>query len=112
MEKIYYVSFFKNLVDSNGHPFTPCQGAVEVRATGQDRAIELARQRFAKLKNVADWSMRADYEMVELLASRKRLSQRVRRDQDDGATGGAPGIRLTIGVVPCLKSGDSRFALA
>jgi hypothetical protein len=85
MEKIYYVSFFKNLVDSNGHPFTPCQGAVEVRATGQDRAIELARQRFAKLKNVADWSMRADYEMVEPLASRKRLSQR------------APGIRLTKG---------------
>ena len=78
----------------------------------RSRSIELARQRFAELKNVADWSMRADYEMVELLASRKRLSQRVRRDQDDGATGGAPGIRLTIGVVPCLKSGDSRFALA
>ena len=46
-----------------------------------DRAIELARQRFAELKNVADWSMRADYEMVELLASRKRLSRRVRRDR-------------------------------
>ena len=35
MEKIYYVSFFKKLVDSNGHPATPCQGAVEVRATDQ-----------------------------------------------------------------------------
>ena len=80
MEKIYYVSFFKNLVDSNGHPATPCQGAVEVRATDHCRAIELARQRFAELKGVADWSMRADYEMVELLASRKRLSQRVRQD--------------------------------
>ena len=50
MEKIYYVSFFKNLVDSNGHPATPCQGAVEVRATDHARAIELARQRFAELK--------------------------------------------------------------
>jgi hypothetical protein len=79
MEKIYYVSFFKRLVDSNGRPATTCQGAVEVRAPDQDRAIELARQRFAELKDVADWSMRADYEMVELLVSRKRLSQRVRR---------------------------------
>jgi hypothetical protein len=81
MEKIYYVRFFKRLVNSNGRPATPCQGAVEVRATDQDRAIELAKQRFAELKGVVDWSMRADYEMVELLASRKRLSGRVRRNR-------------------------------
>ena len=93
MENIYYVSFFKQLVDSNGHPATPCQGAVEVHATNRNRAIELARQRFAELKNVADWSLRADYAMVELLASRKRLSRQARRN--DEATGGAPGIRLT-----------------
>ena len=79
IENIYYVSFFKQLVDSNGHPAPPCQGAVEVRATNDNRAIELARQRFAELKNIADWSMRADYAMVVLLASRKRLSRRVRR---------------------------------
>jgi hypothetical protein len=79
MEKIYYVSFFKNLVDSNGRPVDSCQGAVEVRATDRDHAIELARQRFAEMKDVAEWSLRADYEKVELLASRKRLSKRVPR---------------------------------
>ena len=52
MEHIYRVSFFKQLTDSTGHPFDACQGAVEVRAPSQDRAIELARQMFAELKDV------------------------------------------------------------
>ena len=67
MTQIYRVSFFKNLVDSYGHPVDACQGVVEVRAPSEDRALELARQRFAKLKYVRSWSLRADYEKVELL---------------------------------------------
>ena len=59
----------------------PAKGRSKFVQLTIDRAIELARQRFAELKGVADWSMRADYEMVELLASRKRLSQRVRQDR-------------------------------
>ena len=49
MEQIYRVSFFKQLADSTGHPVDACQGAVEVRAPTEDRAIELARKMFAKL---------------------------------------------------------------
>jgi hypothetical protein len=74
MERIYRVSFFKTLTDSTGHPVDACQGAVEVRATSQGRAIELARLRFAELKDVSVWSMRADYEKAELLPARKRVS--------------------------------------
>lgn len=79
MENIYCVSLFKRLVDSSGHPVDPCQGAVEVRASDQYSAIELARQRFTEMKDIADWSLPADYEKVELLASRKRPSKRLRR---------------------------------
>ncbi len=76
MKQIYRVTFFKNLADSYGHSIDACQGAVEVRAPNEDRAIELARRRFAELKDVESWSLRADYEKVELLASRKRISNR------------------------------------
>ncbi len=85
MEQIYRVSFFKNLTDSYGRPVDACQGSVEVRAPGQGRAIELARQRFAELKDVEVWSLRADYEKVELLASRKRASNRAYRNRHEEA---------------------------
>jgi hypothetical protein len=80
LDQIYHVSFFKCLADSYGHSVDACQGAVEVRAQSEDRAIELARRKFAELKDVGIWSLRADYEKVELLASRKRISRRAHRD--------------------------------
>ena len=81
MEHIYRVSFFKQLTDSAGHPFDACQGTVEVRAPSRDSAIELARKMFAELKDVSDWSLRADCEKVELLPSRKRVSGRHRLEE-------------------------------
>jgi len=89
MEQIYRVSFFKSLTDSYGRSVDACQGTVEVRAPSEARAIELARQRFAELKDVGIWSMRADYEKVELLASRKRISNRAYQKQACGSLDGA-----------------------
>jgi hypothetical protein len=88
MDHVYRVAFFKRLTDSTGHPVSPCQGAVEVRASSEDCAIELARQRFAELSGVGAWSFRADYEKVELLPTRKRVSNLVWRRslRDDRAT--------------------------
>jgi hypothetical protein len=74
MRQVYRVSFFKKLVDSTGHPFEPCQGVVDIRAIHQERAIKNARLKFAEIKDVCDWSLRADYETVELLPARKRIS--------------------------------------
>jgi hypothetical protein len=79
MDYVYRVAFFKRLTDSTGHPVSPCQGAVEVRASSEARAIELARLRFAELSGVSVWSLRADYEKVELLSTRKRVSNLVWR---------------------------------
>jgi hypothetical protein len=61
MEQIYRVSFFKRLVDSSGHPSAPEQGAIEVHAASEDEAVELARLKFAKIKDVCSRSHRADY---------------------------------------------------
>jgi hypothetical protein len=74
MEQIYRVSFFKRLTDSTGHPADACQGAVEVSAPAEGRAIEVARLKFAECADVSLWSMRADYETAELLPGRKRAS--------------------------------------
>ena len=74
MEPIYRVSFFKRLIDSTGQQFDACQGAVEVHADNETRAVELARSHFAKLKQVNSWTLRADYEKPELLRRRKRVS--------------------------------------
>jgi hypothetical protein len=65
MEKTYRVSFFKRLFDSTGHLFNPCQGSVEVRATNDACAVAIARKKFAELKGVGVWSLRADYDKVE-----------------------------------------------
>jgi hypothetical protein len=74
MDQIYRVAFYKRLVDSNGHPVNACQGVIEVRGSTRDRAIADARLRFAKVSGVTNWSLRADYETVEALPKRKRVS--------------------------------------
>ena len=80
MAQIYRVSFFKRLTDSRGHPVDACQGAVEISASSEDRAVEVARLKFAELEDVSIWSLRADYEKAELLPARKLASGRAWRD--------------------------------
>lgn len=61
-------------MDSAGHPVDACQGTVEVSASTEDRAIDVARLKFAAVQDVGSWSLRADYEKVELLSAHKRTS--------------------------------------
>lgn len=67
MPRMYRVEFFKKLADSTGHEVEACQGTVEVAAASKPRAIDTARQKFAESEHVGVWSLRADYERVELL---------------------------------------------
>lgn len=68
MNQLYRVSFFKRLTDSTGHPVDAPQGIVEVQGDRKSRAIKKARLQFARLKDVAAWSLRADYEKVDIVA--------------------------------------------
>lgn len=77
MEHIYRVSFFKTLFDSTGHRADPCQGTVEVHGETRGAAVENARHRFAELKGIRIWSLYADYDVVEELPARKRISRAV-----------------------------------
>ena len=71
---IYRISFYKTLFDSTGHRADPCQGTVEVRGESRDIAIESARHRFAELKGIPIWTLYADYDVVEELPARRRIS--------------------------------------
>jgi hypothetical protein len=74
MADVYRVNFFKKLTDSTGHPVDACQGMVQVRALDQWRALEAARIKFAEVKDVRVWWLRADYESVEVLPDGRRIS--------------------------------------
>lgn len=75
MTPIYRVTFFKKVCDSTGHEFDVLQGAVEVHAESSGSAVQVARREFAKLKDVSQWTMRADHEHAELLPGRKRAQR-------------------------------------
>jgi hypothetical protein len=62
----YRVTFFKNLLGSNGHELKCPQGTIEIRrARSADRAVQAAEHRFERLRHMRDWKLHADY--LELL---------------------------------------------
>jgi hypothetical protein len=53
----YRVTFFKNLLSSDGHPFKCVQRVFEVRrARSADRALEAAELRYERLHRGHDWT--------------------------------------------------------
>ena len=62
----YRVTFFKNLVNSNGHQFKCPQGTIEIRrARSYERALRAAEIRFERVKNIGNWTLYADVAEVE-----------------------------------------------
>jgi two-component system, LuxR family, response regulator FixJ len=64
----YRVSFFKNVISSDGHCFRCLQQSIEIRrARNPDRAIEAAERRYERIHRVSDWRLFADaLELQEL----------------------------------------------
>lgn len=64
---LYKVRFFKNLVNSDGHPFGCLQRTIEIRrARSAARAVRAAERRYARLHRVPDWKLYADTFEVEI----------------------------------------------
>ena len=62
----YRISFFKNLVSSNGHRFKCLQGEAVVRGSGgAAEAIETASRQFEREHGLRDWRFHADMVEVE-----------------------------------------------
>jgi len=68
----YHVSFFKNLVSSDGHPFKCLQQRIDVSdAESAAEATESASRAFEKLYGCS-WNLHADSIEVRLISSANR----------------------------------------
>jgi len=62
----YVITFFKNLVDSEGHPFKTTQARIELDDSTPQQAIERAVVKFAEARHLRDWTLHADsFELSE-----------------------------------------------
>jgi hypothetical protein len=63
----YRVSFFKELLSSDGHHFRCLQQSIVIRrARSDERAVEAAKRRFERLCHVTDWKLYADGVELEM----------------------------------------------
>ena len=63
----YRVSFFKNLLSSDGHQLRCLQQSIVIRrAKSVDRTIEAAKRRFERCCYLADWRLHADGVELEI----------------------------------------------
>lgn len=76
----YQVTFYKNLVSSDGHPYRCPQKSITVRrAKSTDRAVRAAEHRFERLCRLPDWTLHAD--SIELEVDGKTIDYRPTRDE-------------------------------
>lgn len=84
----YRVTFFKELLSSDGHPFNCVQQQVEVpHAKNAELAVDSAIRRLESLRGVPDWTFVADSFAVEAMVRGRDRWPR------DGATTGTLPIR-------------------
>lgn len=73
----YRVSFFKNLLSSDGHPFKVVQRVLEVDdCRNAEEAISAAQRRFAALERVPNWTLHADCTEVAMTADSPAAAHR------------------------------------
>ena len=90
----YRVTFFKNLVNSNGHESKCQQGKIDIRrARSDERALNAAHRRYERAKSISHWTLFADVAEVEAIESDgtcRRFLQPAAREHfallPDGAT--------------------------
>lgn len=65
----YKVSFLKDLVSSDGHPFRCVQETIFVAAKTPAEATKMAQEQFQHHRNIHDWRLYAD--SVDIVEDRK-----------------------------------------
>jgi hypothetical protein len=86
------VSFFKDLVSSDGHPSSSLQQTIEI--SGAEN-VERAKRRYEQLRRVPIWSLCAD--RLEVESEGKRTSYRP--THDESALIPIPGRRKAVSAI-------------
>ena len=56
----FVVQFMKDVLGQNGRQAEICQSVVEVDASSEGHATELAKQKFCETQSLCDWTLHAD----------------------------------------------------
>jgi hypothetical protein len=56
----FVVSFMKDVLGGNGREIEVCQGTLDIDASDESEATELAKRRFCETQSLCDWSLHAD----------------------------------------------------
>ena len=56
----FVVKFMKDVLGENGREAEVCQGTLEVDASNEGQATELAKRKFCEAQALRDWSLHAD----------------------------------------------------
>lgn len=56
----FVVRFMKDVLGENGRQAEICQSTVEVDASSEGLATELAKRKFCETQSLCDWSLHAD----------------------------------------------------
>ncbi len=61
----YVIHFMKNVLGENGREAEICQRTVEIDASSEGQATDLAKKRFCEQQALQHWSLRADRIQVQ-----------------------------------------------
>jgi hypothetical protein len=71
----YHVNFLKDLINSNVRLFRTRQGSIDIHsARTQERAIQAAQRRFARIRGVSNWVLYADRLEIEASAEEAAIA--------------------------------------
>jgi hypothetical protein len=56
----FVVRFMKNVLGDNGREAEICQGSLEIDASNEGQATELAKRKFCEVQALHHWSLHAD----------------------------------------------------
>jgi len=56
----YVVLFMKDVLGGNGREIEICQSSLEIDASNESQATELAKQKFCETERLCEWSLHAD----------------------------------------------------
>ena len=56
----FVVSFMKDVLGGNGHQLEICQRKLEIHASDEGAATEMAKRKFCETERLCEWSLRAD----------------------------------------------------
>ena len=56
----YVVLFMKDVLGGNGRELEICQSSLEIDASDESQATELAKRKFCEKEQLCEWSLHAD----------------------------------------------------